>query len=162
MVAFSGSYNDLSYIPAPKYAVCSSSSSTVAKTASIVNFKLTFGTTVKIKFSYANSATSPTLNISSTGAKSIVYYVGSTVKTLTASDTWAAGETVEFVYNGSYWVIISSDQAFVHPNKTATNEHFSGNIASAQGAHSLRYYNNTLQYYDGGTWKTLNISKLLI
>ena len=36
------------------------------------------------------------------------------------------------------------------------------NINSAEGAHNLRYYNNTLQYYDGSKWVTLSLANLLL
>ncbi len=35
-------------------------------------------------------------------------------------------------------------------------------VPTEEGAHGLRYYNNTLQYYDGSKWVTLYISNLLV
>lgn len=44
----------------------------------------------------------------------------------------------------------------------AAGVHIEGAIASEAGAHALRYFNNTLQYYDGNKWVALSISNLLI
>lgn len=35
-------------------------------------------------------------------------------------------------------------------------------VKSEEGAHGLRYYNNTLQYHDGSKWVTLSIGNLLV
>lgn len=45
------------------------------------------------------------------------------------------------------------DASTVHTENTAVSE---------EGAHNLRYFNNTLQYYNGSNWITLSISDLLI
>ena len=86
------------------YATSSSSSSTSAKTATVQEpsgFELKEGVVVSVKFTNANSASSPTLNVDSTGAKPI--------RTLgTASAYWSAGQTVLFVYDGTYWQVASA------------------------------------------------------
>ena len=51
------------------YGVCDTAADTVAKTATIDNsFELVEGATIAIKFTNANTATNPTLNINNTGA----------------------------------------------------------------------------------------------
>lgn len=86
------------------YATSSSSASTSSKTATVQEpegFELKEGVVVSVKFTNANSANSPTLNVDSTGAKPI--------RTLgTASAYWAAGQTVLFVYDGTYWQVASA------------------------------------------------------
>lgn len=86
------------------YATSSSSSSTSAKTATVQEpegFELKEGVVVSVNFTNANTASSPTLNVNSTGAKSI--------RTLgTSSAYWAAGQTVLFVYDGTYWQVASA------------------------------------------------------
>lgn len=62
------------------YAVCETAAGTVAKTAALTNFTLAEGAQVKIRFKYANTAANPTLNVNSTGAKSIKAY-GTTTTT---------------------------------------------------------------------------------
>lgn len=86
------------------YATSSSSASTSAKTATVQEppgFQLKEGVVVSVKFTNANTASSPTLNVDSTGAKPI--------RTLgTSSAYWAAGQTVLFVYDGTYWQVASA------------------------------------------------------
>ena len=99
----------------PPYAVCNTSGSAVAKTVSITNFKLVTGVRVFIKFTYAHdSTTKATLNVNSTGAKSIRYkgygvfkgYNGGSNSDKQYPNTWEAGEIVEFIYDGTEWVSI--------------------------------------------------------
>ena len=44
----------------------------------------------------------------------------------------------------------------------AAGIHIKGTVNSEDGAHALRYFNNTLQYNDGSKWVTLSLSNLLI
>jgi hypothetical protein len=67
-------------IASTAYGECGTAESTAAKTASITGFVLTKGVTVYIKFTNKNSASNPTLNINSTGAKAIMKY-GTTAAT---------------------------------------------------------------------------------
>lgn len=89
------------------YGTCSTAAGTAAKTASVnggSNFSLVTGAKIYIKFSAANTVANPTLNINSTGAKNI-YYQGAA---LTVAQSWEAGETVPFIYDGTNWNIISA------------------------------------------------------
>ncbi len=83
------------------YGTCTTAGDTVAKIATVTGFTLTAGTTVSIKFTYANSAEAPTLNINSLGAKPI----------LTNGTTyayWAAGASVIFAYDGTRFQVCST------------------------------------------------------
>ena len=109
----------------PPYAVCNTSGSTVAKTVSITNFKLVTGVRVFIKFTYAHdSTTKATLNVNSTGAKSIRYkgygvfkgYNGGSNSDKQYPNTWEAGEIVEFIYDGTEWVSILEKRKIDHSN----------------------------------------------
>lgn len=84
------------------YATCETASGTVAKVAILAagSLSLKAGATVAVKFTYANNAASPTLDIGGTGAKAI-YTQG------VRYAYWAAGATVVFVYDGSYWRVAS-------------------------------------------------------
>lgn len=87
------------------YGTSSTASGTAAKTASITGFtsdKLVTGTIVGVKFTNANTNTSATLNVSSTGAKSIrTYNATPTTGQITA------GMIAIFQYDGTYWVHIN-------------------------------------------------------
>lgn len=85
------------------YGTSSTTAATQAKTSTIDNFVLTQGAVVYITFSYANTyATAKiTLNVNLTGAKDIYY--NNAVTSSTNTLLWNAGETLTFVYSGSYW-----------------------------------------------------------
>lgn len=83
------------------YGTCSTAGATATKVATVTGFTLTAGTTVSIKFTYANSADAPKLNINSLGAKSIITN-GATYA------YWAAGASVVFVYDGTQFQVCSS------------------------------------------------------
>ena len=86
------------------YAACSTAAATAAKAVSISNFTLTTGAYVLVKFSATNTAAvaSLTLNVSSTGAKSIKYRGAN----LPSAGTLAANRVYMFVYDGTYWQLV--------------------------------------------------------
>ena len=101
----------------PLYATCSTASGTSAKTVSITNFKLITGVRVFIKFNNTCASMSPTLNISGTGAKSMVTFLPNSFYNVSSSsgsciqkavNTWCAGDILEFVYDGTYWVCVGT------------------------------------------------------
>jgi len=61
-------------------------------------FTLNPGTTIHVKFSNANSAASPTLDVNGTGAKHIVQYGTEAV------GSWFAGAVLTLTYDGTSWV----------------------------------------------------------
>lgn len=97
-VSFTGEAN------VTRYATSSTAAATAAKTASITagTFSLITGARVTVKFSNANSATRPTLNVGSTGAK-YIYWHGTY---LASGQYWEAGAVLDFVYNGTQWELI--------------------------------------------------------
>ena len=86
------------------YGTSSTAAATAAKTATISGFKLVTGASVFIKFSNTNTASTPTLNINdgnaSTGAKAIRFN-GAAFKDL------EAGKIYQFVYDGTYYQLVS-------------------------------------------------------
>ena len=91
-------------VPGSWYGTCGTAAATAAKVVTCSNFVLLAGALIAVRFSYANTAASPTLNVNSTGAKAI-YGNGSTTA---ANTSWVAGETVLFVYDGSYWRMVNT------------------------------------------------------
>lgn len=110
------------------YATCGTAAATAAKVATLASGTLSLkkGATVCVKFTYATSVANPTLNVGSTGAKTIRVYGAN----LTASSVynWVAGATVQFVYDGTYWVMTDT---------------------SALKAAATWAYNNNLNYING-------------
>lgn len=92
------------YLDKLAYCTCATDASTKAKVVicSVGQFTLTKGQKAVVKFSYANTAVGPTLNIGSTGAKTI-YWHG---QVLPSTQYWEAGAVLEFVYNGSQFELI--------------------------------------------------------
>ena len=116
-------------IASTAYATCPTGASTAAKVATIQDsqaFTLIDGVTVHVYFTYSNTAANPTLNVNSTGAKSI-YKFGSTAAGTTEVDSWPAGSVVSFTYNkngasGGCWTInnFQKQTAQVNSDWTAT------------------------------------------
>lgn len=78
--------------------VCDTSASTVAKTATAMDaFSLDSNLSFKIKFTNGNTASSPTLNLSNTGDKSLT--------TTTSNYTLVAGTVYDCYYNGTSYVL---------------------------------------------------------
>jgi hypothetical protein len=86
------------------YGTCGTAAATAAKVVDCADFNLATGATVLVKFTYANSASSPTLNVNSTGAKPI-YYRGAALAS--SLYQWGAGDVVEFYYNGTQWDLLN-------------------------------------------------------
>lgn len=115
-VATSGDYDDLldkPTIPALgktiPYGECSTATSTVAKTVTIAGVtELTQGLTIAVKFSEANSATNPTLQVNSLTPKYIKKY-GTTAPGTSSAMSWYGGSVLIMVYDGTYWQICNWD-----------------------------------------------------
>lgn len=85
------------------YGTCSTSAGTTAKVVTTLNsdFKLVKGASVYVEFTYNNTISSPTLNVDGTGAIAIKSYGTTSVGTY----MWAAKDIVQFIYNGTYWIL---------------------------------------------------------
>lgn len=80
------------------FVICSTGSSAAAKVVTKEDFTLTVGARITVKFSFANTVNSPTLNVNNTGAIAIKADGDSVyVK-------WIAGSVMDFVYDGTNWV----------------------------------------------------------
>lgn len=84
------------------YGVSTTAAATAAKIANITGLILSAGTRVEIKFTNANTADNPSLNINSTGAKPIVSAGTNAVPT----GAWAAGEIVQLIFDGTNYVVV--------------------------------------------------------
>lgn len=120
------------------YATSSTAASTAAKVATISNnadnFSLAVGQRVAVKFTYANTAANPTLNVNSTGAKAIY---GWDYTAITATEGWGAGDICEFMYNGTYWI-------WMNDMPYAAKSTSSGTTTGTKGAVRIRVYNGNL------------------
>ena len=83
------------------YATCATAAATAAKVATLSGYSLQTGGRAMIKFTYANTAAAPTLNINSTGAQAIKAF-GTTESTV----QWVAGDVVEVIYDGTNYIML--------------------------------------------------------
>lgn len=96
---------------------CATAVGTSAKVVTLdnaTNFSLAAGVRVAVTFTYGNTASSGTLKVGSTTAKTIVsdwYTPSSTLSTTTTLPKWGTYETLIFTYNGTYWVLNSVPMA---------------------------------------------------
>lgn len=79
------------------YGTCATAAATTAKAVVSSGFVLVTGVRIAVYFTYANTATTPTLNVNSTGAK-----------TIARLSNWEAGATIIFAYDGTYWRQVES------------------------------------------------------
>lgn len=145
------------------YGTCSTAADTAAKVVVCADFDvLSSGRTINVKFTNTNSVVNPTLNVNSTGAKSIKVN-GTTSPGATTSLSWKAGAVVSFVYDGTYWQMTNSATAFntrtvtqAQYNALSTAEKNNGTyyfISDAQPPESTEV-TNIRTGYDGTTYSS--------
>ena len=86
------------------FGYCKTAGATRDKEVSIAGFSLREGCVVNVRFQHANTATSPRLNVSGTGAKSILLDNAS----LGSENFWGDNQLLTFVYSGGYWHVVDS------------------------------------------------------
>ena len=93
------------------YGTCATGATTAAKVIVCEDFTasdLVAGTRLTVYFTNGNTYNGQaTLNVNGTGAKNL-YYNGTTTN---ARYMWVAGESVEFVYNGTQWATVNGGLA---------------------------------------------------
>lgn len=94
-MSFDGSANRFNY------GTCSTAAGTAAKTVACSGFSLATGAEITVKFTVTNTASSPTLNVNSTGAKPI-YYNGAAI----SAGYLKANKTYSFRYNGTQYDLV--------------------------------------------------------
>lgn len=119
-MSYSGKFkdknNNLHPVTSVLYGTCDTAAATAAKVVACTDFDAFMtGVTIRVKFTNANTAASPTVNINSTGAKS-VYRFGST--TPVDGNSWNAGEVVELVYDGTSFFMTGADDIAAKQNAT--------------------------------------------
>ncbi len=89
------------------YGYCETAANTAAKTVDMTGFtndNLVEGTTIFVKFKYANTASSPTLKVGSADAKNLYQYGTTKMGTTDANGGWYANSVMCLTYDGSGWV----------------------------------------------------------
>lgn len=83
------------------YGTCATAAGTAAKVVSCSDFTLFTNATVIVKFSNANTASAPTLDVNNTGAKTITGFESSSV----------LSGLCEFMYDGTNWCLLSTTKS---------------------------------------------------
>lgn len=91
------------------YGTCDTAAATADKivTISDTKFIIQVGSIIGVKFTNTNTASNVTLNVNEIGAKSI-YYSTAVYTSTSSSYTGTANRTIYYMYDGTYWVWLSS------------------------------------------------------
>lgn len=92
------------------YAVCATPSSEAVKAVALTNFKLVPGASARIRFTYGNTHTSPTLDISGTGVRELRYNNAKLKDYFIDKDG-----TYDIVYDGAYYQIVNGGTTLKAP-----------------------------------------------
>lgn len=150
------------------YGTCATAAATAAKAVVCEEFTsadLVEGTVINVKFTNAQTYNgAPTLNVQSTGAKN-VKRVGTTNA---GRYEWVAGEVLQFVYNGTYWMLTDGGIATttyygVTKLSSATNSTSTSLAATASAVKAAYDLANGKQdaLVSGTNIKTINNESLL-
>lgn len=118
-VSFDGSAN------VTHYCTCYTDPDTVEKIVSVTGFVLEEGARVTVNFSESNTAENPTLNVHNgmgyTGAKAIMYRGTSSVSGSSDYYRWQAGDIIDFIYDGTNWVMVGWQTYAYHAESATTS-----------------------------------------
>ena len=112
------------------WGTCATAAATSAKVVTLSGFVRNVGAVVGVRFTYANTATSPTLNVNGTGATLI--YDGST-GAIPVSGAMVAG-THFFQFSGTQWVLLNPASA-----KIATGSYTGTGTYGSSNPNSLTF-----------------------
>ena len=150
------------------YATSSTAAGTAAKVATITptlpsgaTWELSTGTIITVKFTNANTTSSPTLNVNSKGAKAIKTYANGNLSE--AEYKWAAGSTFTFVYNGTNWLMQDSSVSVrMNSNETSISQTADSIISLASGNTTYTKPDGTTATSAIGTTVTQTANNVLI
>lgn len=137
----------------PYFGVCETAAATQTKVVTCDEFRLEKGALLAVQFTYANTATSPSMNVNGTGAIAICgtngYYVN--------ANMWTANQMVHFVYNGTWWIALNC-----LPATTARYgiTMLSNSLNSTSGSLAATPYAVKMAY-DRNSWTSISLTNAL-
>lgn len=137
----------------PYFGTCSTAEATQVKVVSCPGFELKTGSRIAVQFTYGNSASQPKLNVNGTGDKFICSTDGMSV----IADIWRDKETVDFVYDGSWWIAIGclyATTAYYGLTK------LSSSISSSSTTLAANSY-AVKRAYDRNSWSSISLTNAL-
>lgn len=138
------------------FGTCNTDAATAAKTVSLNGFSLTPGARILVKFTNSNTVSNPTLNVNSTGAVRIYLRVNASAAA-TAVTSWEAGDTIEFVYDGTYWRKVNHTTNISGNAATATS---ATSATSATYASKLATSSTDYLYYQSSTYGLFSTQRI--
>lgn len=120
------------------YGTCSTAAATAVKVVQCDGFKLAIGARIAVKFTYKNTyAASPVqLNVNGTGAKYARMYDDQHSVIM-----WEAGAIVDFIYDGSQYLMNSASTAVTLVNTLPVSKGGTGATTAAQALSNLGVFN---------------------
>lgn len=120
------------------YGTCSTAAATAVKVVQCDGFKLAIGARIAVKFTYKNTyAASPVqLNVNGTGAKYARMYDDQHSVIM-----WEAGAIVDFIYDGSQYLMNSASTAVTLVNTLPVSKGGTGATTAAQALANLGVFN---------------------
>lgn len=137
----------------PYFGVCETAAATQTKVVTCDEFRLEKGALLAVQFTYANTATSPSMNVNGTGAIAICgtngYYVN--------ANMWTVNQMVHFVYNGTWWIALNC-----LPATTARYgiTMLSNSLNSTSGSLAATPYAVKMAY-DRNSWTSISLTNAL-
>lgn len=139
------------------YGICSSFGSITSKTVACPGFALVIGAEITVKFTSTNTASNPTLDVNSTGAKPIIYR-GSMID----PDVLAADRVYTFRYDGTNYDLVgdidtNTETSLADLGVTATPEELNTmdgittTTEELNKLHGVTITNTELNYLEGLT-----------
>lgn len=128
------------------YGTCATASATAEKVV-ILNcshIKLTAGFTMRVKFTYENTASSPTVTLQTSDGTTVSsgVYIREYGTTAVGSGAWLAGEFVTFIYDGTEWFIDNAKDSTLSSSRTNAlqNKVITANINGTFNSQGSAYF----------------------
>lgn len=137
----------------PYFGTCSTAAATQIKVVSCAGFELKTGSRIAVQFTYSNTASQPKLNVNGTGDKFICGIDGTSVIT----GIWREKETIDFVYDGSWWIALGCLYA-------TTSEYGLTKLSSSTASTSTTLAataSAVKRAYDRSSWTSISLTNAL-
>ena len=137
----------------PYFGTCSTAAATQIKVVSCAGFELKTGSRIAVQFTYSNTASQPKLNVNGTGDKFICGIDGTSVIT----GIWRQKETIDFVYDGSWWIALGCLYA-------TTSEYGLTKLSSSTASTSTTLAataSAVKRAYDRSSWTSISLTNAL-
>lgn len=137
----------------PYFGTCSTAAATQIKVVSCAGFELKTGSRIAVQFTYSNTASQPKLNVNGTGDKFICGIDGTSVIT----GIWRDKETIDFVYDGSWWIALGCLYA-------TTSEYGLMKLSSSTASTSTTLAataSAVKRAYDRSSWTSISLTNAL-